>query len=136
MKKKMRVLEIRGFKGLALALFVTSCLIAGFIAFPGFVAMNTWNYLANKTLSFPTINFLGGVLLWGIALMTFFITRKKKPFSISFASPQELTDAEVQQVLSKIKSQSTPPPVVLSDFEPQTSEEKNELASAQINKED
>jgi len=105
MKKNMRVVQINGFRGIFLALFVVSCLIAGFVAFPAFVAMNGWNYLFGRTGSFPLINFGEGVLLWAIVAFGVFIFNKKK-FIVSFNSQQELTDDEVQDVISKIKSQT------------------------------
>lgn len=105
MKKNMRVVQINGFRGLFLALFIVSCLIAGFIAFPSFVTMSGWNYLSAKTGSFPVINFAQGVLLWAIIAFSVYIFSKKK-FIVSFNSQQELTDDEVKDVISKIKSHS------------------------------
>lgn len=105
MKKNLRVVQISGFKGLFFAFFIISCLIAGFIAFPAFVTMNGWNYLALKTGSFPSINFGQGILLWAIIAFSCFIANKKR-FIISFSSKQELTDAEVKDVVSRIKSQT------------------------------
>lgn len=104
MKKNFRVVQINGFRGLLLALFILSCLVAGFIAFPSLVAMHTWNYLAVKTGSFPVINIIGGILLWGIIALSSFILSSRRKFIVSFNSQQELTDAEVKEVLSKIKS--------------------------------
>lgn len=104
MKKNLRVVQINGFRGLFLTLFILSCLIAGFIAFPAFLAMNSWNYLAIKTGSFPAINFGESVLLWAIITFSIFIFNKKK-LIISFNSKQELSDDEVKAVISKIKSQ-------------------------------
>lgn len=108
MKKNLRVVQINGFRGLFLTLFIVSCLIAGFIAFPAFLAMNLWNYLAIRTGSFSSINFVGGLLLWGIIAFSAFIFNKKK-FIVSINSKQELSDAEVQEVLSKIKKHTIEP---------------------------
>ena len=67
MKRKTRVIQIDGFRGLILALFAVVCLAAGFIAFPGYVAMCIWNHFA----SLPPINLFQGVLLWAIVAMSF-----------------------------------------------------------------
>jgi hypothetical protein len=105
MKKNLRIIQINGFRGLLVAMFILSCLIAGFIAFPAFVAMGTWNYLATTTNSFPSINFLGGLLLWGIIVTSILIVKKRK-FVVSFnSSENELTEAELQKIVSKIKTQ-------------------------------
>lgn len=104
MKRNMRVLQINGFRGIFLALFIVSCLIVGFIAFPSFLAMNIWNYLASKTGSFPLITFGEGLLLWAIILVSAYIFNKRR-FIVSFNAQQELTEDEVRQVLSRIKKQ-------------------------------
>lgn len=105
MKKNLKVVQINGFRGIFLTLFIVSCLIAGFIAFPAFLAMTTWNYLAFKTGSFPQINFIQGLLLWGIVAFGAFVFNKRR-FIVSFNSQQELTDDEVKEVISRIKSQT------------------------------
>lgn len=102
MKNNFRLVQINGFKGLLVTLFMLSCLIAGFIAFPSFLTMNLWNYLAVKTSSFPLINFYEGILLWAIIIFSTFIFSKKK-FIVSFSAQQELTENEVKQVVSKIR---------------------------------
>lgn len=112
MKKNMRVVQINGFRGLLLALFIVSCLIAGFIAFPSFVTMSAWNHLSAKTGSFPVINFGQGILLWAIIAFSVYIFSKKK-FIVSFNSQQELTEDEVKDVISKIRSHSINRPVLL-----------------------
>lgn len=111
MKKNLKIVQINGFRGLFLTLFILTCLIAGFIAFPAFVSMNIWNYLAVKTGSFNTINFGGGTLLWGIILLSSYMFSKKK-FILSYNSQQELTDEEVKEVISKIKNKTTSPCII------------------------
>lgn len=116
MKKNLRVVQINGFRGLFLTLFIICCLIAGFVAFPALVSMNTWNYFAAKTGSFPTINIGEGLLLWAIVAFGAFVFSKKK-FIVSFNSQQELTEDEVKEVLSKIKTQTLNPQLLLpKDF--------------------
>lgn len=102
MKRNLRIIQIKGFRGILLALFIISCLIAGFIAFPAFLAMNIWNYLAAETGSFHLINFYQGVLLWAIIVFSIFILKKRK-FIVSFSSKQELTEDEVKNIVSRIK---------------------------------
>lgn len=104
MKKNLRVIQINGFRGLFLTIFIVSCLAAGFILFPSFVLMQVWNYLAIKTASMSTINLLGGGLLWGIIALSIYIFNKKK-LIVSFNSQQELSDDEIKEVMNKIKTQ-------------------------------
>lgn len=131
-KNKLRVLQIRGFRGLLLTVFVLTCLIAGFIAFPGFVTMNIWNYFSSQITSLQPLNFYGGTLLWAIVLMSIFIT-KKKNFAISFGAPQELTEGEVKEVISKIKSQNNPPSVTIAnDVDKIQDETKIEIVSGEL----
>lgn len=113
MKKNLRVIQINGFRGLLLAIFAISCLIAGFIAFPSFLAMNIWNYLATTTGSFPSINFGEAILLWAIIAFSVFTFNKKK-LIVSFNGKQELSDDEVKAVIAKIKAQKGNIPTVHS----------------------
>lgn len=105
MKQNFRMVQINGFRGLLITLFIISCLIAGFIAFPAFLTMCAWNYLATTTSSFPSINFGGGLLLWAIIILSI-LTFNKKKFIVSFKAQNELTEDEVSEVLSRIKAQS------------------------------
>jgi len=127
MKKNLRVVKINGFRGLLLTLFIISCLIAGFIAFPAFLTMYIWNYLAFKTGSFTSLNFWGGALLWGIIILSIFIFNKRK-FIVSFKSQQELTEDEVKDVISKIKTQTVILPNNV-DTSKENEEKSNEIKS-------
>jgi len=101
-KNNVKVIQINGFRGLLITLFIISCLVAGFIAFPSFLTMNAWNYFASKSGSLPLINLQEGILLWTIIAFSVFIFSKRK-FIISFNAEQELSETEVQKVVSKIK---------------------------------
>lgn len=104
MKKNFRVIQINGFRGLFIAFFAISCLVAGFVAFPALLTMTAWNYLSATTSSFPQIGFGEGILLWAIIAFSLFIFNKKK-FIVSFNAQQELTEDEVRAVVTKFKSQ-------------------------------
>lgn len=132
MKRNLRVVHIKGFRGLFFAMFIISCLIAGFIAFPAFVSMNAWNYLAIKTGSFNQITFAEGLLLWAIVAFSVFIFNKRK-LIVSFNSRQELTDEEVKDVISKIKSQALDHKLfVHKDLTKELQDHKEEVKEAQI----
>lgn len=105
MRRNFRVLQINGFRGLLIAFFAISCLIAGFIAFPAFLLMNAWNYLSVATSSFPAIDFAEGLLLWAIIIFSILIFNKRK-FIVSFNSQQALTEAEMSEIVAKIRAQT------------------------------
>lgn len=105
MKRNLKVIQINGFRGLFLTLFIISCLIAGFIAFPALLTMNLWNYLSLRTGTFPAISFYEGILLWAIIAFSIYIFNKRK-LIVSFNSQHELSDDEVKDVISSFKSQS------------------------------
>lgn len=139
MKKNLRVVQINGFRGLLFAFFIISCLIAGFVAFPAFLSMNIWNYLAAKTGSFPIISFGEGVMLWAIIAFSVFIFNKKK-FIVSFKAKQELSDDEVNEVITRIKSQTINKHLLMpkdftNDFnvKKEPKEEVNEITTEQNN---
>ena len=112
MKKNLRVVQINGFRGVFLAIFIVSCLIAGFVAFPSLITMHTWNYLSMRTGSFPTIDLAAGLLLWGIIAFSAYLFSKKK-FIVSLNTQQELSDDEIKEVISKFKSQTVNSQVIL-----------------------
>ncbi len=103
MKRNAKIIQISGIKGLITALFVVTCLAAGFVAFPGFVAMNIWNHFAGSTV--PEINLYQGILLWAIVALVYFIANKQS-FSVSFESPKELNEEEMNALMERIRMQS------------------------------
>ena len=102
MKRNAKIIQISGFRGILTAIFVVVCLAAGFIAFPGYVAMNIWNRFV-QTL--PEINLMQGVLLWAIVALTCFIANKQR-FAISFETPKELTEDEMNDLMERVRMQS------------------------------
>ena len=55
MNKHFRIIDVNGFRGLLLFLFILVCLATGFIAFPAYLAMNLWNVLA-PMIALPTLS--------------------------------------------------------------------------------
>lgn len=113
MKKNVKIVQINGFRGLLLTIFIVSCLIAGFVVFPAFLTMNVWNYLAIKTGSFPVITVLGGILLWAIIAFSLYLFNNRR-FIVAVNTQQELTEAEVKDVMNKIKSQQLNSSIMLT----------------------
>lgn len=103
MRRNAKIIQINGFRGLLTALFIITCLGAGFIAFPGFVAMSIWNYFAGSNV--PQINLYQGILLWAIIFLTYFIVTKQR-VAVSFATPKELNEEELKTLMERVKMQS------------------------------
>lgn len=103
MKKNAKIIQINGFRGILTALFIVTCLAAGFIAFPGFVAMNIWNHFAGNNV--PQINLFQGVLLWAIVALIYFIASKQR-VAVSFATPKELNEEELNVLMERVRMQS------------------------------
>lgn len=106
MKKNFRVIQINGFRGICLALAIVTCLIAGFVVFPGVLAMFAWNFVSVKTAMVPTVGVLQGTLLWGIIVVSYMII-KKRAVMISFKAPTELSEQELDEVMERIKMETT-----------------------------
>jgi len=106
MKKNFRVIQINGFRGICFALAIVSCLIAGFVVFPGYLAMNVWNFVSLKTMLIPPLGLFQGVLLWGIMVVSYMIL-KKRHVMICFKNPTELSDEELDEVMERIKMETT-----------------------------
>lgn len=103
MKNRPKIIQICGIKGLLTALFIVTCLAAGFIAFPGYVAMNIWNHFTTGII--PAINLYQGILLWAIVAIIYFIATKQR-FAVSFGGPKELNDEELKVLMERVKMQS------------------------------
>lgn len=103
MRKKARIIEITGFSGILKAIFVVTCLIAGFVVFPGYVAMALWNKFASMVL--PEINLFQGVLLWSIVFLLYFISSKNR-VEICFGTPKELSEEEMSILMERVRHQS------------------------------
>ena len=105
MKKNINVIQIRGIRGLIIAGMVVCCLFAGFVVFPGLVAMLVWNFIATHISQIPSIGIIQGVLLWGIIVGSYFVFRKEK-IVVCMKSSQELTEEELKTVFADIKKQA------------------------------
>jgi hypothetical protein len=105
MKKHINVIHIRGIKGIILACLTTCCLFAGFVVFPGFIAMHLWNYSVSFFNNIPTIGIIQGTLLWMI-LATLYMIIKKNSVVICFKAPEGLSEEELKTVFEDIKKQS------------------------------
>ena len=105
MKKNLNVIQIKGVKGLIMLVMVGCCLVAGFIVFPGWVAMNIWNVLAALVNNAPSIGIIQGVLLWGIIVASYFTFRKERVV-VCMKTPQGLNEEELKAVFADIKKQT------------------------------
>lgn len=104
-RNNMRVIQISGFRGILMVIFIATCLAAGFIAFPAIVAMNVWNWVANF-IAIPAINIVQGLMLWAIIAISGFIINDRKKYLFSFSPKNKLSDEEVQRILENVKKQS------------------------------
>lgn len=119
MRRKTRIIQIAGFKGTMLLLFVACCLAAGFIAFPAMVSMYLWNCIAVKTSFIPTINFVQGILLWACCAISLYLLNKRNKYLFAVTSKRELTEEEVRKLMNRIHMQRTQAynPMVLKSSE-------------------
>ena len=105
MRRNARVIQISGLRGILLGLFVASCLIAGFVGFPAFVAMHIWNFTSHY-FAIPTIGFLQGLMLWAIVALIVFLVDDRKGFLTSFTLPTQMPDEEMQRIMDNIRMQT------------------------------
>ncbi|MBS5802321.1 MAG: hypothetical protein KIC80_04820 [Brachyspira sp.] len=104
-KNNTKIIQIAGFRGLFMALFIGICLAAGFVVFPAKVAVYAWNYLALNYLSIPSINLFQGVLLWAIIVMVCYMANNNR-MVISFAQPKQLSEEEMKRLMERIRLQA------------------------------
>ena len=104
-KNNTKIIQIAGFRGLFMALFIGICLAAGFVVFPAKVAVYAWNYLALNYLSILSINLFQGVLLWAIIVMICYMANNNR-MVISFAQPKQLSEEEMKRLMERIRLQA------------------------------
>ena len=105
MKKDFNVIQIKGTKGILMLIATGCCLFAGFAVFPGWVAMQIWNFVASYAGNVPLIGLFQGVLLWGILVAAYFTFRKERVV-ICLKDPRGLSEEELKAVFANIKKQT------------------------------
>ena len=105
MKKRTRVIQISGLRGILMMVFIGTCLVAGFVAFPAICAMRLWNYAANYFVM-PSINFYQGLMLWAIIAISGFIINDKKKFIVELNAQEQLSNKDMKKLLERVKLQS------------------------------
>lgn len=141
MKKNLNVIQIKGFKGLVILAMVGCCLGAGFIVFPGWVAMNIWNALAAFVNNIPFIGIIQGILLWGIIVASYFLLRKER-LVVCMRTPQGLNEEELKAVFADIKKQAQDDKIIQAmikaretELKLQDSKEQEESKTSEIEEE-
>ena len=105
MKKNLNVIQIKGTRGILLIIGFACCLAAGFIYFPGWVAMHLWNLISSYVEQLPSIGILQGILLWGIAAASYFIFRKEK-LVVCMRASDGLDEEELKKVFADIREKA------------------------------
>ena len=135
MKKNLNVIQIRGIKGLIIAIGVGICLAAGFIAFPGFVCMYIWNFIAKYVENMPSIGIIQGLLLWGIIVASYFVLKKDRVV-VCFKTPEGLSEDELKAVFEDVKKQAKEDPVLQAMLKAREAELKLKNPETQNNEQE
>ena len=104
MRRNAHIIQITGLRGILMAIFVVSCLAAGFIAFPAIVAMHIWNFASNY-VAIPTISFIQGLMLWTIIAITGFIINDRKKYLVAFNPKSQLSEEELDKIMERVRMQ-------------------------------
>ena len=107
MKRNTRIIQISGFKGVLLLIFMASCFVAGFAIFPAVVSMYLWNFIAFKTSVIPVINFWQGLLLWAGIGISIYLLNERNHYLFSITPKRQLTEKEVRKLITRIRMQRT-----------------------------
>lgn len=103
MNKNFRVVTINGIRGMIVAIFICLGLIAGFVISPGFVCMKIWNYFAQDSFTFSTMNIYQGILAWSIIALALFAVNNKKSL-IGIGSYQGITPNQMQDIIKQTRN--------------------------------
>ena len=105
MRKGTKIIQIAGFRGIMMVLFIGTCLAAGFIIFPAKVAMYLWNNIAASYFAIPVINIWQGLLLWaGVALGCYIANGGN--LLISCHEPAQLNEDDMRVLMERIRLQA------------------------------
>ncbi len=132
MKRNLNIIQIKGVKGIILAVAVVCCLIAGFVVFPGWVWMQLWNYITNFVLTIPTIGLFQGILLWAIMVTAYFLFRKERVV-VCMKAPQGLSDEELKAVFADMKKQAQEDLILQAMIKAKEAEEKYKAQQLEMN---
>lgn len=102
MKHNLNVIHINGLRGILLTAGIACCLFAGFVVFPGWLAMLGWNKAASYFAQIPSIGIIQGVILWCIVVFSYMIFKKDR-IIVCVKSPNGLTEEELKAVFADIK---------------------------------
>lgn len=106
MRKNARIIQISGLRGLAFVIFVVTCLIMGFIGFPGLVAMCLWNLASTSLGILPQINIFQGVLLWVIIALSIYMISGGNQGFVALKRPSQLSESEIKDLMQRIRTQN------------------------------
>ena len=120
-----------------MVIFIATCLVAGFIAFPAIMAMNIWNWTANY-IAIPFINVWQGAMLWAIVAISGFIINEKGKYLVAFSPKSQLSEAEIKKILERVKMHSqaqTLNSMILKSDDITTANQKDEVLTEKKEKE-
>lgn len=103
MKRDFRVIQINGFKGLAIFIFIACCVVTGFIMFPSWLCKTVWNLLAVYVPHMPEMTMLTGGILWAIIALSYFAVTKPR-IAIGLGNRPHISEAEIDMITNRLKN--------------------------------
>lgn len=101
MKRKIKVVEINGFRGILVIVYAIICAFAGFILFPAWSLMQLWNMLGTYIYNLPQMNLMHGFMLYAILILLYFATNSHKTcFGVSSVN---LTKSHIASIMNDIE---------------------------------
>lgn len=102
MNKNFKVVQIHGLSGLLILGLLVTGLFCGFMIFPIWVVMISWNALAHEFGNCPTINYTQAMMLWLIVILSLYLFFKNS-ISIKFEKGESLDPANIEDIVNEIK---------------------------------
>ena len=78
MNKRIKVIEIRGFRGALTVAYMVFCLAGGFLFFPAWVIMSLWNLFSTYVYSLPHMSLIHGFMMYVLFVLLYFATNSDK----------------------------------------------------------
>ena len=99
--KKIKVINLSGYRGILLVTYAIICAAAGFILFPAWAIMALWNYIGTYIYGLPHMSIIHGFMLYAVLILLYFATSQNKP--LLGLSSNNLSQAQIAALMKEFE---------------------------------
>ena len=95
--RKIKVIDISGFRGLLIIIYAVVCIAAGFVLFPAWALMSLWNLMGTYVYNLPHMNLVHGFMLYAIFVLLYLVTNSNKP--LLRLTSEKISKAQISAIM-------------------------------------